>query len=194
MDYDPFVRGPFPVAVRTLDLTDEARGGRSLPLEIWYPATDAYAGRDLDETRDRYEVVPGFGLPSEPQDAVRDAAPRPGPFPLVLFSHGYGGHRRQSTFLCTHLASHGYVVAAPDHSGNTVVDVMMAVLARQTEGPTGDPAATLPALAAARPADLTFVLDPAAGRRSRRRRASAASAPRWRSRRRAARAPSRRST
>ncbi|GAC1658462.1 MAG: hypothetical protein NVS9B15_20210 [Acidobacteriaceae bacterium] len=39
-----------------------------------------------------------------------------GPFPLIVFSHSTGGGRRQSTFLCEHLASHGYVVAALDHS------------------------------------------------------------------------------
>ena len=39
-----------------------------------------------------------------------------GSLPLVLFSHHSGGHRRASTFLMTYLASHGYVVAAMDHS------------------------------------------------------------------------------
>jgi len=43
--------------------------------------------------------------------------------PLVLFSHGFAGTRLQSRFLCTHLASHGYVVAAPDHEGNTFLDL-----------------------------------------------------------------------
>src|SRR5262249_13035170 len=36
--------------------------------------------------------------------------------PLILFSHHSGGHRRASTFLTKHLARHGYVVAAMDHS------------------------------------------------------------------------------
>jgi dienelactone hydrolase len=35
---------------------------------------------------------------------------------LVVFSHYSGGHRRTATFLCVHLAGHGYVVAALDHS------------------------------------------------------------------------------
>lgn len=35
---------------------------------------------------------------------------------LVVYSHHSGGHRRVATFLCTHLASHGYTVAAMDHS------------------------------------------------------------------------------
>ena len=43
-----------------------------------------------------------------PADAVN--------YPLILYSHHSGGHRRAATFLCTHLCSHGYVVAALDHS------------------------------------------------------------------------------
>lgn len=39
--------------------------------------------------------------------------------PLIVYSHASYGARDQSSFLCTHLASHGYVVAAVDHSGNT---------------------------------------------------------------------------
>src|SRR5688500_10681277 len=42
--------------------------------------------------------------------------------PLVVYSHASYGHRRQSSLLCAHLASHGYVVAAADHSGNTAAD------------------------------------------------------------------------
>ena len=127
MAYDPFARGPYPAGVRTMALSDFARGGRLLPAEVWYPATDADAGRDVDPaSRDTYDLVPGF--PPFSQDAVRAAAPRAGRHPVVLFSHGYGGHRRQSTFLCTHLASHGYVVAAVDHTGNTMLDVMRQMM------------------------------------------------------------------
>jgi dienelactone hydrolase len=42
----------------------------------------------------------------------------------VAFSHGNSGLRRQSTFLTTHLASWGMVVTAPDHTGNTLFDVI----------------------------------------------------------------------
>jgi hypothetical protein len=35
VDFDPFVRGPFPVAVRTLELVDPRRADRTLPLELW---------------------------------------------------------------------------------------------------------------------------------------------------------------
>src|SRR5689334_12532714 len=35
---------------------------------------------------------------------------------LIIFSHASRQHRRAYTFLCNHLSSHGYVVAAMDHS------------------------------------------------------------------------------
>lgn len=39
-----------------------------------------------------------------------------GPWPLVLFSHGFGGCGKQSAFLTAYLAENGYIVAAPDHA------------------------------------------------------------------------------
>ena len=38
-----------------------------------------------------------------------------GPYPVVIYSHGFGGHRDVAIFLTTHLASHGFVVASPEH-------------------------------------------------------------------------------
>ncbi len=40
-----------------------------------------------------------------------------GTYPVILYSHHSRGSRRAATFLCDHLSSHGYVVAALDHSG-----------------------------------------------------------------------------
>ncbi len=42
--------------------------------------------------------------------------------PLIVFSHGNGGISVQSTNLCETLASHGFVVTAPNHTGNTAGD------------------------------------------------------------------------
>ena len=96
MAYDPFSRGAHPVGVRSVRLHDAARD-RPLVLEVWYPADATHAGRDVDpDTRDRYELLPGFPLVS--QEAARDATPARVRAPLVVFSHGHGGHRRQSTF------------------------------------------------------------------------------------------------
>jgi predicted dienelactone hydrolase len=158
MAYDPFARGPHPAGVRTMVLCDFARGGRSLPAEVWYPATEADAGRDVDPaTRDTYDLVPGF--PPFSQDAVRAAAPQAGRYPVVLFSHGYGGHRRQSTFLCTHLASHGYVVAAVDHTGNTMLDVIRQIMQAESGQKLPSIAEQAKAFAEDRPGDMTFLLD-----------------------------------
>jgi dienelactone hydrolase len=153
--YDPFARGRFPVGVRTVA---ERRGDRALAIEVWYPASDEHAGEDVaPATRDTYELVPG--LPTAWQEAARDATARPGRFPLVAFSHGYGGHRRQSTFLSTHLASHGYVVAAVDHTGNTILDVMQALLVQQAGGTYPDYRTILDEFIVARPADVSFAID-----------------------------------
>jgi dienelactone hydrolase len=40
---------------------------------------------------------------------------QPGTRPVVVYSHHSGGNRRSASFLCGHLSSHGYVVAAVDH-------------------------------------------------------------------------------
>src|SRR5438270_5192786 len=111
--YDPFSRGAFPVGVRTVHADDKARN-REFPCEFWYPAAEQYVGDDFAAaTQDRFTVRNA----QRRQSAVRDAAAQtPGRYPLVLYSHAAGQHRRAATFLCTHLASHGYVVAALDHS------------------------------------------------------------------------------
>jgi len=126
MSYDPFCRGVHPVGVVTFQSKDEARA-RELPLEIWYPAVEAERGRDLDP-RSQATYRPLLATAPLCQAAVRDAEAAPGPHPVVAFSHGFAGHRCQSTFLCTHLASHGFLVVAPDHVGNTTMDVIAQAL------------------------------------------------------------------
>ena len=107
-EYKPFKRGPHPVGTRQFSWTDHSRD-HEMPVDVWYPASNAHAGEDFDPAKmAQYEMVPGFGDSS--QHAVMNAESEPGSFPLVVFSHGYGGERRQSTFFYTHLASHGYVV------------------------------------------------------------------------------------
>jgi predicted dienelactone hydrolase len=160
--YDPFKRGAHPVGVRSAVLRDGERGGRELAVEVWYPADASVAFRDVDPgTRDRYQVLPV--LPTAWQAAVRDAPAAPAPAggerrPLILFSHGLGGHRRQSTFVCTHLASHGYLVAGVDHAGNTLGDLIASFM-----GWTPRAAASLGDAVrlwmADRPRDASFVLD-----------------------------------
>jgi predicted dienelactone hydrolase len=70
--------------------------GRRLPTVIWYP-TDGQTGAPVED------APPAAG----------------GPFPYVLYSHGNGGFNRGATYLAEHLASWGFVVASPNHIGNT---------------------------------------------------------------------------
>ena len=77
---------------------------------------------------DRREVTERDGVI---MDAARDgrrlpftiwSPDGPGHHPLILYSHASYGSPRQSSFLCAHLAAHGYVVAAVDHTGNTAAE------------------------------------------------------------------------
>ena len=60
--------------------------------------------------------------------AYLDAEPAlGGPWPIILFSHGNQGIKEQSFFLTEHLASHGYLVVAPDHQYNTAIATHVGV-------------------------------------------------------------------
>jgi dienelactone hydrolase len=155
MPYGPFTRGAAPVGVRTIVLRDETRGGRTVEVELWHPAAALYRGQDLvPATQDRFEAAPG--QPALTQRAVRDAEPSGGALPLVLFFHGANAHRRYSTELCTHLASHGYLVAAPDFPGSTVADQVHDMQLEPGETPR---LASFLQSATDRPLDARLVLD-----------------------------------
>ncbi len=136
---DPALMGPYPVGVMTVELRDDSRPTdegepRVLVTEIWYPAVEdardqpghVYTQLDIftEEAQALLSDEVDLQLPTE---AVRDANPRDSDevFPVVLFSHGSSGVRMQSTFLTVFLASHGYVVASPDHIGNTLSDAVV---------------------------------------------------------------------
>ena len=159
MQYDPFDRGEYPVGVRTIELTDEARagGGRTFPLEIWYPATGDYRGKDLDDAaRDRFKPAPMLAESS--QNAVRNAKPANGQFPLILYSHCAVSHRRDGAFLCAHLASHGYVVAAPEFIGDTIGEILSDTANAENGVPPLQRAAP-EIITSNRPQDALFAID-----------------------------------
>lgn len=144
---DPEELGPYAVGVTTV-LVSDGPDGRALPVEVWYPAEPA-DGAELA----RYALTLGPLTLVEmvsPNGAVRDARTdlAGAPHPLIVFSHGFGGVRFQSVYLTEWLASHGFVVAAPDHVGNT-----FAELVQET---TALPAATMARL---RPEDVSATLD-----------------------------------
>jgi dienelactone hydrolase len=108
--------GPFEAGVTTLTLNDRM-------VEVWYPVDraataglepDPYFIRDeLSEELD--SLLPDDVNPPFATAAYRDARASGGPFPLVVFAHGSSSYRNQSTFMTTHLASWGFVVASVDY-------------------------------------------------------------------------------
>jgi hypothetical protein len=125
-----------PVGVRTV-------GPADAPIEVWYPASDSVADTATDRA-DFSQFVPeafiahvgAFDFPVVDGRAVRDAALREpeSPYPLVVFSHGFGGVRLQSLDVVTHLASRGYVVAAVDHPGRSMPDLLPCLFSPALEG------------------------------------------------------------
>ena len=90
---------------------------------------EAPGPRTVDEKRfDLVDDARGLTFPAaiwRPADAASAG-------PLVIYSHPSGASAHAATFLTTHLAGHGYVVAAMDHS--EVVDPAL----QATDGETPD--------------------------------------------------------
>jgi hypothetical protein len=121
----PFVDGSRP-ELSTADATDN----RTLPSVVWYPATESardeakstYAEYFTPALQAALAMLAPAGFLDTPSDSVRDAPlAEDGPFPLIVFSHGNGGLGVQSFFLTEFLASHGYIVVCPDHTGNSLL-------------------------------------------------------------------------
>ncbi|MBI5288298.1 MAG: hypothetical protein HY873_04945 [Chloroflexi bacterium] len=107
---DASTGGPYGVGVMTLELVDASRPtgpnrdyagapDRKLVTEVWYPAAPSAA---------------------EPEAKDAPAETSGGPYPLIIFAHGFSSFRRQSASYAQHLASHGYVVASPDFPGSFI--------------------------------------------------------------------------
>lgn len=170
--------GPYAVGVTNVVLIDEQRidpvteKPRVLVTELWYPTSDdtsalptnRYADFLPLEVLDQLEeffYIPGptpYQVSLEflenrfQNKAVRDVAVAEGKFPLILFSHSTNGTRFQNTFWCEYVASHGFVIAAPDHTGNarfSLVDgKVIPYLPEQNQNSRYD-----------RPKDLMFLLE-----------------------------------
>lgn len=136
---DPEHLGPYLVGNTSIYLEDSTRdlgcgeGSRVLLTEIWYPAADGSDTAPENTTHDFFddrwdEVVAAMGggdgeLIELPTGSFRDAPLHPDTpaIPITVFSHGYLSSRFQNFTMAAYLASHGYLVVAPDHACNTMV-------------------------------------------------------------------------
>jgi dienelactone hydrolase len=118
--------GPYTVGTCISCLIDASREDespsrhRELMVQLWYPAEPsrhpfATYRRTAETTRiSSYQSVLKT---SSRLDAPLAKTGRP--FPILLFNPAWNGRRTQNTFLVEELASHGFVVAAVDHTHNS---------------------------------------------------------------------------
>lgn len=107
--------GPHRVGYRQTEITYQPIGSeapRTLRLALWYPTDDT-------EGRGTAYLLGRIQRPEVFTDAALAAGEA---FPVLVFSHGSGGLAEQSVFFTEFYASHGFVVASPDHTGNTFQD------------------------------------------------------------------------
>lgn len=142
----PDPSGPYSVGTFTQVLVDESRSEiysgqegqpRRFLIQAWYPAGSVAGLERAPWMPGAEQVAPAIagwlGLPSFMLDHLRyvtvpsyvDApiSTSEPSYPVLLFSHGWGGFRSQSAFLMHELASQGYVVIALEHPYGSVYSV-----------------------------------------------------------------------
>ncbi len=126
---EPLPSPPYPVGTLRFDIESQER---TLPVQLWYPTTEVSADtgienfevgmhRDilttliesLDHNCARVRMQVAFGA---------TVLPNLEPQPVILFSHCHSCARFSSFTTAHALAAQGYIVAAPDHVGDTLYD------------------------------------------------------------------------
>jgi predicted dienelactone hydrolase len=112
-------QGPYNVGYTQREITYDAQGTdepRTIRLAIWYPTRDLGGARSL-----YYDLLSRREAFSNATVGIDE------PAPLLVFSHGNSSLAEQSFFMTEFFASHGWIVASPDHTGNTVRDTQGAI-------------------------------------------------------------------
>ena len=115
MTWDVSQTGPFQVGYTTKEVSYSLLGEERITLiNIWYPTEDTQG--DFAEYFSIVEDEKTFVDASWAEPMAEHG------YPALVFSHGsflYGG---SSAFIPRHFASHGWVIAAPDHTGHLLTD------------------------------------------------------------------------
>jgi len=137
--------GAFSVGTRIFTLVDTTRKERysmvdeprRFMIQIWYPADpkpeDSLAPWMENGKLFARAIASYLGLPDFFLDhlqlvkipAYRDAQPKDsgGPYPIILFSHGWNGFAAQNSNQALELASRGYIVVGMQHTYGALVTV-----------------------------------------------------------------------
>lgn len=182
--------GRYPIGTVVFELVDGSRveaygpepgGPRRLMLQVWYPAHPAGDAGPARWSPDVAEIGPvladDLGLPGFFFDHARlidshavegAAVAAGGPFPVVVYSHGWTGFRTVNLNQSEALASRGFVVAALDHThgaiatvfpDGTVAEIDGEALPDEEDVGEEEYAARSMELVATFSADLSFLLD-----------------------------------
>jgi predicted dienelactone hydrolase len=103
---------PGPHDVGTLMTDAPSQAGIVLPVQVWYPTVD-FGGGPWS-----YDGIAEGGAAEWSTPDCSEVRP------VVVFSHGNGGIRFQTYSVMEFLASHGWLVVAPDHVDNTAFDMV----------------------------------------------------------------------
>lgn len=94
----------FNIGYQVIDLKYQKNGKeQNLTAAVWYPTAEQSKSYN-------------YGGPTSGNISV-DAIPldKAGQYPLLVFSHGYGGSGLSAVFFTEQLAAKGWIVVAPDH-------------------------------------------------------------------------------
>ena len=118
----PRPAGEYPVGLRHTEFIGAGGMGADkvpISLTIFYPALKA-EGEAVPYAFP--EVLASLGVDRLDTRCLRDAPMAGGgPFPLLIYSHGYFTYEMSNAVLCTDLASHGYVAASIGHTHEGLV-------------------------------------------------------------------------
>lgn len=124
----PDAAGPYAVGFTTFTLYDQTRGDRPVPVYVWYPADPAGIEESSPEAMYPLDPFHPGDFPDAPSSAFetyglerayQEPTPAGGPFPLVMFTPGWGGTAyTDGHYVGTGLASQGFVVAAVSNWGD----------------------------------------------------------------------------
>lgn len=136
--------GPYAVGTASFELVDPERSEpygtlagepRRIMVQAWYPTSDP-DGDPVPWTPNIAVIGPVIaeqrGLPTFLFDHTRyvtshaavNAPILPGPWPTVVYSHGWTGFRTVAPDQAEALASRGFIVLAPDHTHGAVATVL----------------------------------------------------------------------